>query len=750
MTISPIIFVAALCAAGSTETLDDFAYRDTAAAKQAWHAVDGTPITMADADGKRLMKLEMKTGPGSPSRRVCIDRKAKLDLEGRSEFTLRVATDNPEATEYVSLYFRSGKGWYSMSSGFSRKGPQTLHFQKLKAQSEGDPTGWNKIDTIRISFWRSGPQGAVFLLDKLDAVEHDVAVVSPGNNVSDRKAAASAVRAIERLLAGGDIEFDRISETSVAGGGLGRRAVAILPYNPQPSEKTLDELEIFVRRGGKLFVCHSLLPRLGKLLGLKPDARQRRKQPADSDMLLSDRGAFLAHVVLGDDAQGKQKMLQDALGRLAPVVWKQVCQSRFEKIEQIGHCNSLSELADFVKANHIAPKALAELKTARRLLARAELQYRQKQYDKAAGSIDDAGEMLAHAYLASQPSPGVEARGWWCHAGEGPYPGNWDRAIRELSESGFNMVFPNMLWGGVAHYASDVLPRSKTYEKYGDQIAQCVAAGKKYGVEVHVWKVNHYLSHRTPKEFADKLRGEGRLQVSAHGEPKDWLCPSHPDNLKLEADSMVEIVKKYDVDGIHFDYIRYPDGDHCYCDGCRKRFEADSGKRVDNWPEDCYRGPRRDEYRDWRVRQITRLVATVHDRAKKVRDDIKISAAVFGSYPACRDSIGQDWASWAKSGYVDFLCPMDYTESNMGFRALIKNQQRLLDGSVPIYPGIGATTARPPLSADRVVGQVEITRSLGAGGFTIFNLNGPTLQKIGPGFALGAGRQEAVPPHRKR
>ena len=93
---------------------------------------------------------------------------------------------------------------------------------------------------------------------------------------------------------------------------------------------------------------------------------------------------------------------------------------------------------------------------------------------------------------------------------------------------------------------------------------------------------------------------------------------------------MVEVARNYPVDGLHFDYIRYPDGEHCYCEGCRKRFEADSGKPVARWPGDCYRGPRRDEYRTWRCRQITRVVEAVSREAKRVRPGIKISAAVFG------------------------------------------------------------------------------------------------------------------------
>ena len=53
---------------------------------------------------------------------------------------------------------------------------------------------------------------------------------------------------------------------------------------------------------------------------------------------------------------------------------------------------------------------------------------------------------------------------------------------------------------------------------------------------------------------------------------------------------MLEVARRYPVDGLHMDYIRYPDGQCCYCDGCRKRFEADSGRRVSDWPADCYSG----------------------------------------------------------------------------------------------------------------------------------------------------------------
>ena len=64
---------------------------------------------------------------------------------------------------------------------------------------------------------------------------------------------------------------------------------------------------------------------------------------------------------------------------------------------------------------------------------------------------------------------------------------------------------------------------------------------------------------------------------------------------------------------------------------------------------------------------------------------------MFGSYPACRESVAQDWPAWVKAGYLDFVCPMDYTASDAEFVSLVRSQMKLIGGRVPLYPGIGAT-----------------------------------------------------------
>ncbi len=204
----------------------------------------------------------------------------------------------------------------------------------------------------------------------------------------------------------------------------------------------------------------------------------------------------------------------------------------------------------------------------------------------ARGETTGESAIVASDRAMQEPKLG-EHRGWWCHSAFGPAGMAWDESIKILADNGFSAIQPNMSWGGLAYYDSRVLPVAPEVGVRGDQIAQCLAACKKYGVECHVWKVNWNMADRAPKDFAERMKHEGRTQMLFDGKPEDqWLCPSHPANQQLEIDAMVEIATKYEVAGIHFDYIRYPGAEGCFCPGCRERFEKIIGGKVAIWPAD--------------------------------------------------------------------------------------------------------------------------------------------------------------------
>lgn len=801
MHLPCLILLVSLTTNANEQLLDGFHYADANAARQAWVATNHTPAVEVAKDGNRSVLQFTAPFQANPTlERTILDRNVKFDLAVPGQFTLELKADDPAAVGHISLYFRSGDGWYSGGQGLAKPGWQTLTFSKAAFHVEGRPAGWHKIDGIRISVWRGQAKDSGISLGRLAARWNDVALVIPAahayQDYPELKAALESAERVGDMLTDLGLGSDAVEDAAIAQGALGGRHVAILAHNPRVNEEAVAGLEKFVQSGGKVLVCYSLPARLAKALGFqrskyvgqqKPgyfaeirfDARDipglpttvrqaswninaaepaghnarvigrwfsENGQPTDLPaMLLSDNGAYLTHIFLADDRAGKRQLLAAILGRLHAPLWQRMAESEIDHMGKVGHFDTVADLEQYVRAsqNHTAIERLTAALAAEK---NVQTQCDRKAYPEAIRQARQARDLLAQAYLLAAPSPLREGRAIWNHSGTGAYPGDWDRTAKELSAAGFNMVLPNMLWGGLAHYASDVLPRSKTFEQHGDQIAQCVAAAKKHGLEVHVWKVNHNLSN-APKDFIEKLRSQGRLQKPARGERKDWLCPSHPENLTLEVESMLEVARKYDVDGLHFDYIRYPSGEYCYCDGCRERFEAQTGRKVAKWPEDCYSGVLKDPYRDWRCEQITRLVKTVHDEAKKLKPQIKISAAVFGRYPDCRTGVGQDWVAWIKAGYLDFVCPMDYTQSDMEFNNLVSNQMQLIENRIPIYPGVGAWRLGTP---DRVVSQILIARQLGAQGFTIFDLNEGAAKEIVPGIGLGAGAKQAEPPHRRR
>jgi uncharacterized lipoprotein YddW (UPF0748 family) len=235
----------------------------------------------------------------------------------------------------------------------------------------------------------------------------------------------------------------------------------------------------------------------------------------------------------------------------------------------------------------------------------------------------------------------------------------------------------------------------------------------------------------------DRLRREHRLQASARGAELRWLCPSNPVNQQLEIDAMVEVAQRYDVDGVHFDYIRYPDGDHCYCAGCRQRFQKALGSTVAQWPRDVLdRGPHRRAWLDWRQGNITTVVKAVSERVRAIKPQVKLSAAVFRNWPVDRDGVGQDWKLWCDRGYLDFVCPMDYTVSNAQFDNWVTHQKQWA-GKAACYPGIGSFIMPP----DRVIEQILTTRRHATHGFTVFNFDTSSAQTLLPLLGKGITRK---------
>ena len=600
--------------------------------------------------------------------------------------------------------------------------------------------------------------------------------------------------AIAALDAAG-VAHARLRDRDVEAGRLAPYAAAVFPYNTVWPEALVAAIERYVAGGGKALFFYSAPEPLHRLVGTKDagwtkgafaavrlrqallpglprQVRQgswntTRVQPATADaqvvgewlgpdgkplgeaaLIVSPRGAFMGHVLTPGDVEAKGRMLLAVLGKLVPEVWRRASRRAVLAAHRVGPLTSLDALAARAEDRRLwrsqRRRGRRHLAEARELLERAADLSRTGQHAEAIDAAHKARAEAASAFAATSLERRAELRGTWIHTAYGVKDWGWRRSIRHLRTHGFNAILPNMLWGGLAHYPSDLLPVSPKVAERGDQIAECLRWCKRYGVELHVWKVNYNLS-TAPKAFVEKMRQAKRLQHHRNGSELRWLCPSHPDNFALERDSMLEVVRNYDVHGIHFDYIRYPGAHACFCDGCRQRFEQAAGVKVAKWPDDVLRGPHKATFTKWRQDQITNLVREVSREAHRIRPGVQVSAAVFGAWDGARYSVGQDWVLWVREGLLDFVCPMDYFASAASLEKYVAKQVEWVGGRAPLYIGIGAWRVA---DAPGLVHQLERARWLGADGFVCFHCNDLELtDRRMPALALAHTAHRTRPPH---
>lgn len=316
-------------------------------------------------------------------------------------------------------------------------------------------------------------------------------------------------------------------------------------------------------------------------------------------------------------------------------------------------------------------------------------------------------------------APEREVRGVWLHVRPDRHP---ERVMPELKSLGINTVVLRIAGGTAAFYASKVQPDIQDpLAPDGDWLAEAVRHAHANDIEIHPYVNNCVVEGRTSPKTLAALRAAGRLQEGPDGQPIDWFCPSQEVNFEAMERPMIEIVSNYDVDGIQYDFIRYPSSSGCFCEKCRKRFEAETGKPVAHWPQDCIDGPRHGEWVEFRCSRISALVERISTRIRQVNPKVKISAAVFRDWPDCRENNGQDWARWCREGWLDFVCPMNYTLDPQLFATRAAIHRQAVPKGFPIVQGIGVASGAGTMetSAELAV-QIMLARQAGACGFVGF------------------------------
>ncbi|MEM0024339.1 MAG: family 10 glycosylhydrolase [Thermofilaceae archaeon] len=255
-----------------------------------------------------------------------------------------------------------------------------------------------------------------------------------------------------------------------------------------------------------------------------------------------------------------------------------------------------------------------------------------------------------------------------------------EKAVDKIARLGFEEVLPLVATVGGPLYPSSVRAQPPRF-RGRDLVGRFIGEARRRGLGVHAWIVSLCYPNPEFEESRRNLYVVNKLGVSCVDRPPyvphyKWLCPSREEVRENLADLFLEVAERYEVDGLHFDYIRYPDAllpkalrsryqgvpledvvkpefDYCYCESCRSKYLRERG--VD--PRDIpFESELYEDWTKWRARQVTETVRYVLGKVKRAYPSMEVSAAVFPTPRIAFSYVRQDWPSWG----LDYYHPMIY------------------------------------------------------------------------------------------
>jgi uncharacterized lipoprotein YddW (UPF0748 family) len=226
--------------------------------------------------------------------------------------------------------------------------------------------------------------------------------------------------------------------------------------------------------------------------------------------------------------------------------------------------------------------------------------------------------------------------------------------------------------------------------------------------------------------------------------PGYWLDPGDSQVQAALTALVEELVSRYPtLDGVHFDYIRYPYGiptvpgsrysnglDFGYGERSVARFQAETGFSAFAAKDDPSVAQRWD---DWRREQLGRFLRHVRGQIRRLKRDLALSAALLAWPDRAYQSAYQDWRLWLEQGLLDQGIVMNYTRDGR-LASHLTRQAVAFRGRSKLFVGLGAYALldQPDLLAQ----QIRDARQQGADGVVLFSYDNllkrqPLLQRLG-------------------
>ncbi len=346
------------------------------------------------------------------------------------------------------------------------------------------------------------------------------------------------------------------------------------------------------------------------------------------------------------------------------------------------------------------------------------------------------------------PPKVTELRGvWLTNVASGVFYAPWgiERALSQLSQLKFNTVYPVVWNRGNTFYPSSVAKKVTGRDRdlllqilklNQDVLAHLVKQGHRQGLRVIPWfeygfmaPANSALAKRHP-DWLTVRRNASKISVDVNPptaiNPKlkkvadpvltkgVWLNPFHPEVQQFILNLIVEVVTKYDVDGIQLDDHFGLPSDFGYDKFTIALYKQEhQGKNPPDNPTDA-------PWLRWRADKLTSFMQRVYKAVKAIKPNCLVTLSPNPQDFAYRATL-QDWQTWVKLGLVEELICQIYRNDRKTFVAEL--QQIALQTArqkIPVGIGILTGSTSNPVAINQIKQQVQWVRDRGYSGVSFF------------------------------
>ena len=359
--------------------------------------------------------------------------------------------------------------------------------------------------------------------------------------------------------------------------------------------------------------------------------------------------------------------------------------------------------------------------------------------------------------LIGQSAPPDEVRALWVVRTSMTSPESIQRVVSLAERYGFNTILAQVRGRGDAYYRSSLEPRAQALAGQPadfDPLRMLIDEARPRALQVHAWmnvfyvwsesrlpRSAQHLVVRRPEWIARDLRN--RYQMTTRGRVEGiYMCPSNPNLRAHTLKVYAEVAQRYpQLDGIHLDYVRYPNEEYCYCSGCLARFRTTvykqvSAQRAHALDRQTRRGNRLawvqalpNEWNRWRRQQVSLFVQAFQKQSRQINPRLILSSAVWPQPQLARERKLQDWQDWFQRGWLDVLFPMAYERDTGVFEQRIRTVLALAEGR-PVVAGVGAWLISPESARNKI----RVARQLGARGYCLFSYDSITQLGSDPSY----------------